>query len=59
MDKNKKDLIGRPLLTGGAAGPQMLFLDKEDYLTLKTREKINAQRDVDDQMRLFSERSKK
>lgn len=46
------DLIGRPVLTGGARGEQLEFLDKENFLTLSERERINAKRDIEGQMKL-------
>lgn len=47
------DLIGRPVLTGGVRGEQLEFLVKEDFLTLSERERINAKRDIDGQIKLF------
>ena len=43
-----KDLLGRKVtrLKGGASGKQTEMFDKNDFLTLEEREKINAQNDV-------------
>jgi hypothetical protein len=50
---HEKDLINRPLLQGGAKGEQAAFLNIEDYKTIKERERINAQKDKQGQMKLF------
>ena len=51
-EKRPTDLIGRPILKGGAVGKQAEFLDKEKYKTLKEREKIVAAEDLEGQKTL-------
>lgn len=41
----------RPALKGGAAGKQMEAWNKEDFLTLKERERLNALKDVEGQQK--------
>lgn len=48
-----KDLLGREELKGGAAGRQAEMFDKEDFLTLKERKRINAKGDIEGQGTLF------
>ena len=47
--KVETDLIGRPVLKGGAAGEQQEFLDKEDFKTLQERERIVSEKDKPEQ----------
>ncbi len=44
-----KDLLGRPMLQGGAAGKQTVAWSAEDYKVLAERERINALADVEGQ----------
>jgi len=44
--KRSVDLLGRVELKGGAKGKQQEFLDKEQYKTLKERERIVAENDL-------------
>ena len=48
-----KDLLGRDELTGGAAGDQREMFDREEFLTLKERERINSKTDAKGQSQLF------
>jgi len=43
------DFFGRPILQGGASGKQAEFLNKEDFKTLKERERVNAEQDLEGQ----------
>ncbi|MFA5385891.1 MAG: hypothetical protein WC364_14760, partial [Eubacteriales bacterium] len=45
----QKDLLGREESEGGAAGKQDSFLDPENYKTLKAKEEINAEADIEGQ----------
>jgi hypothetical protein len=42
--KKPVDLLGRPILEGGASGKQSEFLNPENYKTLQTREQIESDR---------------
>jgi len=48
-----KDLLGREELEGGTSGKQTEFFDREDFLTLEERSRINARDDVEGQDLLF------
>jgi hypothetical protein len=47
------DLVGRPVLEGGASGSQKEMFDKESFKTVQEQERINAQNDVPGQMDMF------
>lgn len=48
--QEKRDLLGRIVPSGGASGRQLEFLNKEDYLTDREKERINAKRDIKGQI---------
>ncbi len=50
-----KDLTGRPLLTGGAAGAQREAWNIKDFKTFAAVDRELAQRDVDGQTTLFGD----
>lgn len=45
----QKDLLGRPMLQGGATGTQGEFLEKEKFKTVAEQERINALQDIEGQ----------
>jgi len=55
--KRQADLLGRPVLQGGASGKQTEFLDKEDYKTLQEKERINTENDVEGQGSLLNKKT--
>lgn len=52
--ERQKDLLGREELQGGASGNQGSFLDKENFKTLKAKEQVNAENDIEGQGKVFA-----
>lgn len=53
--ERERDLLGRQELRGGAAGKQLEFLNKEEFLTLKERQRRVGKGDIAGQQALFQE----
>lgn len=54
----QKDLLGREELEGGASGKQGSFLDKENFKTIKAKEEINAEADIEGQKNFLQPQQK-
>jgi len=57
-EQRKTDLLGRPVLEGGAGGGQGQFLNKEDFKTEQEKDRINKEGDVEGQLDLLDQKPK-
>ena len=51
-EERPTDLLGKPILRGGASGSQLEFLNKEDFKTLKEKNRIVGKDDIEGQQKI-------